>query len=228
MPTVLTPQGWVKTAPAPRKRKPASYDPKAALRGPLAYLACQPSPPALNVGKGTPKGKAPFPYDLSASPDKLKRQGEIAGSRTVSAPIMSGALHHDDDVVSEPEDEIVRPSKSDRKSKSRSSRRDHHDDNHSVASSSSSSSSSSRSSAPSSRSYTRHRPPPPVEARPHPTPPAPAPRNHYYSTPAPRYDQYMAPPPVQMPTHMPMPMPPSSGRSMSYSWYNATTPLNLA
>lgn len=247
MPTKLTPQGWVKTAPAPRKKQ-AIQNPKALFRGPLAYLACQPQAPALNVGGNTGgvKGKAPFPYDLSASPEKLRRLGQEAG-RTVSAPVMHGGLHLDDDDLHEAEVERgLSPSKSETHSKHKSrssgtSSRHHHDDdhhhrhhhhhrrdhdNHSVASSTSSgSSSSSRSSgAPSDRSYTRHRPP--VDARPPPPPPA----NHYYApAPAgPRYEQYMAPPPVvQMPMHMHMPMPPSSGRSLSYSWYNATTPLNI-
>jgi hypothetical protein len=32
---------------------------------------------------------------------------------------------------------------------------------------------------------------------------------------------------VHVPMPMSMPMAPSNGRSLSYSWYNATTPLNI-
>ena len=221
MPTVLTPQGWVKVAPAPRK-KPVVQNPKVALRGPLAYLACQPQAPQANAGGGGVKGKAPFPYDLNANPEKLKRQSQRTANRTVSAPLMHGALHHskeEEDQHSELEIEIRSPSRT--KPKSKISRyRD--DDSHSIASSSSSSSS--RSGGHTSRSYDRHRPRP-VEARPHPPPIAPS--NHYYATPYNHYVTHSSS--SQMPVHMsmPMPMPPNSGRSLSYSWYNATTPLNL-
>ena len=240
MPTILTPQGWVKVAPAARK-KTANSNPKAAFRGPLAYLACQPQTPTLNVG-GNIKGKAPFPYDLSASPEKLKRQSQanVMANRTVSEPVMHGALHDEDEYdveVIEPERVVVPPPPRSEvlprsKPKSRSSRHHHDDDNRSVASSSSrsstTSSTSSRSSLPSDRSYNRHRP---VESRPR---PPPAPSDDHYSS-APRYDHRFAPPPqivhvpmpVPMPMPMPMPLPPSSGRSLSYSWYNATTPLNF-
>ncbi|KAJ9603938.1 hypothetical protein H2200_011460 [Cladophialophora chaetospira] len=214
MPTVLTPQGWVKVAPAPRKKQTVA-NPKAALRGPLAYLACQPQPPTVNVGGGGVKGKAPFPYDLSATPEKLKRQNHANINRTVSEPVMHGSLHNEEDYdneILEPERVTSKsPSGPRSKTKHRSSR-PNDDDNHSVASSSSSTSSRSG------QSYARHRPP--VEARPR---PPPAGSNDYYSVP--RYDQRFAPPPQVM--HVPMPMPPSSGRSMSYSWYNATTPLNM-
>lgn len=215
MPTVLTPQGWVKVAPAPRK-KAAVSNPKVTLRGPLAYLACQPQAPTVNVGAGV-KGKAPFPYDLSASPEKLKRQNHANINRTVSAPVMRGALHNDDDYdveIVEPRGPRSKPSNSEIEPRSKHKHRrprHHDDDNHSVASSGSSSSSGS--SNPSDRSYNRRRP---VEARPRPT------NDHYYSPP--RHDQHFAPPHV---VHVPMPMPPSNGRSLSYSWYNATTPLNL-
>jgi hypothetical protein len=220
MPTILTPQGWVKVAPAKRK-KPTNYDHKTALRGPLAYLACQPQAPGFDAGGGA-KGKTPFPYDLSASPEKLKRQTHAnaqKASRTVSAPVMRGALplNDEDDYISEPEIEIRAPRS---KPKTRSSR---HHEVHGHSAASSSSSSSSHSSAPSSKSYNRHRP---VEMAPH---PAPATRSdHPYSVP--RYNHYTGhPPPAQMPVHMsmPMPMPPINGRSLSYSWYNATTPLDL-
>src|ERR1700744_4522127 len=98
MPTILTPQGWVKVAP-PARKKPANYNPKAALRGPLAYLACQPQAPSIEVGGGA-KGKKPFPSDPRASPEKLKRQSHAnaqTANRTVSAPVMHGALRHSDD-----------------------------------------------------------------------------------------------------------------------------------
>lgn len=241
MPTILTPQGWVKVAPAPRKRQPPA-DPKVSLRGPLAYLACQRERPSLNV-PGPKGGKNPFPYDLSANPENLRRQGLAkSGDRSVSTPaVMHGALGlNDDEEPAAPEPEIIEiaPSRaapqsesaSKSKHRSKSSRHHHHrhhhdDDNHSVSSSGSgsttSSSSSASSSAPSSRSYTRHRPP--VEARPRPNS-----QHNYYNQPPPMaggYNPYLAPPPVHM--HMPMAMPPSSGRSLSYSWYNATTPLNL-
>ena len=208
MPTVLTPQGWVKVAPAPRRKQPPQ-NPASFLRGPLAYLACQPQPPQVSVGAGG-KGKAPFPYDLSASPEKLKRQSNTKPNRTVSAPVMHGALYHsdEDDQASDPDIKMPRSPRSKPRSKVR---RHHNDDNHSEASSSSSTSS--HSGSPTSRSYNRHRP---VETRPRPQTVTPS--NHYYS--APRYDHYAAPP-------QQMPMPPTSGRSMSYNWYNATTPLNL-
>ncbi len=210
MPTILTPQGWVKVAPPPPRKKAMNHNPKAALRGPLAYLACQQQTPALNVGGGV-KGKAPFPYDLGASPEKLKRQSQ---ARTVSAPAMHGALRYDENIdIVEPD--MVVPSS---RSKSRSKPYRHRDDdNHSVTSSSSSSTS--RASEPTSRSYTRHRP---VEARPH---PSTASHDRYLS--APRYDHHYAAPPPPHVVHVPMPMPPSNGRSLSYSWYNATTPLNF-
>ncbi|ETI24790.1 hypothetical protein G647_04160 [Cladophialophora carrionii CBS 160.54] len=245
MPTILTPQGWVKVAPPPPRKKQPVSNPKAALRGPLAYLACQPQAPTLNVGGGNvSKGKAPFPYDLSASPEALKRQSQA--SRTVSAPVMHGALRPSGEDENENEIRNVRPEMETRlppppgsipKSRSRSSRHHHDDDDRSVASSgsnlsspsssSSKSSASSRSSAPSVKSYTRRRP---VEARPaghphpHPQPPA-GPRDYFY--PAPRYEHQFAPPPTPQVVHVPMPMGMSNGRSLSYSWYNATTPLNI-
>jgi hypothetical protein len=210
MPTILTPQGWVKVNPPARKRV-VTQDPKVALRGPLAYLACQQSR-SPNIPMPNIKGKSPFPYDLSASPEKLKRQNHNNAQRTVSAPVMHGALHPSDD-EEEPDYDIE-----DRKSRSekpRPKKPPQQDDAGSVASSSSNSSST----ASSSKSYTRHRP---VDSHARPRPP-PAPRQ-YYS--APRYDHY-PPPPVHMPMPMPMPMPPTSGRSLTYSWYNATTPLNI-
>ncbi|OCT52815.1 hypothetical protein CLCR_10718 [Cladophialophora carrionii] len=255
MPTILTPQGWVKVAPPPppRKKQPVS-NPKAALRGPLAYLACQPQAPTLNVGGGNvSKGKAPFPYDLSASPEALKRQSQA--SRTVSAPVMHGALRPNGEDENEYEYEIrnVRPEIETRlppppgsmpKSRSRSSRHHHDDDGRSVASSGSnlsspssasskSSAASSRSSAPSVKSYTRHRPVearPPSHPHPHPQPqpqpqPPAGPRDYFY--PAPRYEHPFAPSPTPQIVHVPMPMGMSNGRSLSYSWYNATTPLNI-
>ena len=229
MPTVLTPQGWVKVAPPKRNPQPVS-NPANILRGPLAYLACQPQVPTLNPVAGNVKGKSPFPYDLSASPEKLKRQSQAIANRTVSAPVMHGALHHDDegedDHLSEP-DMDMRRHRSRSKPKSKPSRHHHHhhdeDDDHSIASSNSSSSTSSGGGAHSRKSYPRHRPP--VDARPREQSSHPAPRNDYYS--GPRYDHYAAPPPVHMAMGMGMPMPAASGRSLSYSWYNATTPLDL-
>jgi len=228
MPTILTPQGWVKVSPPARPKRQVKADPKATLRGPLAYLSCQPSrSAAIAAGAAQMKGKDSFPYDLSASPEKLRRQGHAnAGNRIVSAPVMHGALHHDEDYLDEGEVNV--PATAARRAMKKSRTPRHlDDDNHSIASSSSSSTSS----APSQKSYTRHRPiPAPVEAQARPrqpsVAPAPAPREHYYS--APRYERYAQRPPMP-PMSMPMMMPPSSasGRSMSYSWYNATTPLDL-
>ncbi|EXJ60377.1 hypothetical protein A1O7_04529 [Cladophialophora yegresii CBS 114405] len=245
MPTILTPQGWVKVAPPPPRKKQPVSNPRAALRGPLAYLACQAQAPTLNVkGGNVSKGaKAPFPYDLSASPEALKRQSQA--SRTVSAPVMHGALRPGEDEI-DTEIRNVSPSpESKPKSKSRNSRHHHHhndDDGQSVvssgsnlsstsgSSSSSKSSASSRSSAPSVKSYTRHRP---VEVRPPPhaesQPPA-GPRDYFYPA-APRYEHqhHFAHPPAPQVVHVPIPMGTgvSNGRSLSYSWYNATTPLNI-
>jgi hypothetical protein len=204
MPTILTPQGWVKVNPPARKRVVAQ-DPKVALRGPLAYLACQQSR-SPNIPLPNVKGKSPFPYDLSASPEKLKRQNHNNAHRTVSAPVMHGALHLSDDEDQPRYDVEVRKPRSEKR---RTKKPPQHDDTGSVASSSSSST------ASSSKSYTRHRP---VETHARPPPP-PAPRHHYS---APRYDHYASPP-----MSMPLPMPPTNGRSLSYSWYNATTPLNI-
>ncbi|KAH0846033.1 hypothetical protein FOPE_12256 [Fonsecaea pedrosoi] len=112
MPTILTPQGWVKVAPPPPRKRPVNHDPKAVFRGPLAYLACQRSkPPPLNIGGGgNVKGRAEFPYDLSASPEKLRRQGEVnarsKADRSVSAPVMHGGLHPRDDDYDEYDDEV--------------------------------------------------------------------------------------------------------------------------
>ncbi|OAL39583.1 L-galactose dehydrogenase [Fonsecaea nubica] len=112
MPTILTPQGWVKVAPPPPRKRPVNHDPKAVFRGPLAYLACQRSkPPPLNIGGGgNIKGRAEFPYDLSASPEKLRRQGEVnarsKADRSVSAPVMHGGLHPRDDDYDDYDDEV--------------------------------------------------------------------------------------------------------------------------
>jgi hypothetical protein len=86
---------------------------------------------------------------------------------------------------------------------------------------------SSISSSSSRRSHSRHRPAP-VEATPRAVSMY---AHHHVSPPVPMgggYHSHHAPPPAMPYTsaYNPPP-PPSSGRSMSYSWYNATTPLNL-
>ncbi|KIX94966.1 uncharacterized protein Z520_09276 [Fonsecaea multimorphosa CBS 102226] len=256
MPTILTPQGWVKVAPPPPRKRAVNHDPAAALRGPLAYLACQRSPPKINVGGGgNVKGRADYPYDLSASPEKLRRQGEAnahaKAERSFSAPIMHGGLHpsdHDDDMHeflgpemrSPPPPSPKSKAKSRSSPKSRTSSRQHHDndDRHSHVSASSSSSSSSRSSAassrssassvssaPSTKSYHRPAPPAGVQARRPPSMPSAEPRAPYYSMP--RYDHYGTMPPPMHPASMSQPMSRGNARSLSYSWYNATTPLSL-
>ncbi|KAL6252368.1 hypothetical protein RBB50_000086 [Rhinocladiella similis] len=224
MPTILTPQGWVKVASTPRKKMVKS-DPTSALKGPLAYFSCQPLPSS----KKEPISRPEFPYDLSASPEKLKHQGEgkakIAGkNRIISAPQLP--IYDQDDIEDnrrrydnyEAEDNWASgggpppsPSKHGKPPHSRKERSRRDDDL---------SSSSSASSGRSTKSYPRHRP---VEAAPRPAsmyhrPPQP-PQGGYYG-----YNDYPQPP---RPTVYDRPPPPSNARSMSYSWYNATTPLNL-
>ena len=268
MPTVLTPHGWVKVAATPRKRTVA-VDPAEALKGPLNYLSCRRSPPKVLPGiihlppgltGGVKPSREAYPYDLDASPERLRAQGRVRSddhhqiqiggkNRTVSAPVP-------DVLVVEDEVEEIRPSKhgssSSSSSSSHSSRHKHrspsshshshshhrHDDAASVASGSSGSSCSScssTSSAPTVRSHHRHRtsnlaPEPaaaPVRAHHHaPAHPEPQHRHHRHdyhsgSRRSGYYDNYTSTPAL--------PPPPSSasGRSLSYSWYNATTPLNI-
>ncbi|KIW11515.1 hypothetical protein PV08_10816 [Exophiala spinifera] len=235
MPTILTPQGWVKVAPAPRK-KVVKSDPTSALRGPLAYFSCQ----QLPSSKKEPISRPQYPYDLSASPEKLKHQGEgkakIAGkNRVISAPQLT--TYDQDDIDGgdgryknyEAEGHWAGGGGGELSPPSSPSRKHHHKTSHSrkerprqdddVSSSSSGSSTSGRST----KSYTRQRP---VEAAPRPAsttyhrPPQP-PQGGYYG-----HNDYYSPPPPR-PTVYDRPPPPSNARSMSYSWYNATTPLNL-
>lgn len=215
MPTILTPQGWVKVAPAPRRKKPVKSDPAVALKGPLAYFSCQPLPPSKKT-----TNRPQYPYDLSASPEKLERQSKNharmgGNSRTVSAPHPNVHVYDysDQEDIRGRQSEssgstrsVTPPPRSPRSHRpSRSQRHEHHY-SHSPGAT-----------APSTRSYTRHRP---VEPAPRPTsayhpPPHGGPLNHS------PYDNYPAPGSFERPP------PPTNARSMSYSWYNATTPLNL-
>ena len=261
MPTKLTPQGWVRVpAPAPRKRS-TNVDPVQALRGSLAYFSCQPLPPSSKV----PVNKPEFPYDLSASPEKLKQQAQSQmmmeeRNRTISAPQPRlDILDEGDEVEAEVKAEVEVADQKSRSSRSNNSirsaspppppkshrslkshRREYHqDDSHSVSSSSSSSKSSSsstsshssrsssRSSSSSIRSYRRHRTvapiPQPVIIYQTPAPPpqpwGPAGCHSYGCHHSDMYASRPQPPPP--------PPPPTSRRSMSTSWYNATTPLHL-
>jgi len=265
MPTVLTPQGWVKVAESPNKRRTvAAVDPADALKGPLAYFSCKRSPPkvfpgVLHLPAGVTGGgkhstpKEAFPYDLNASPEKLRAQAleriKMGGkNRTVSAPVPE--MHLDEPYQSEEEEEVMiehrssrhktpspppSPTRSSRHHGSQSSkhshhhhhhhhkhRSHHHDDVSSVSSGSTRSSSSSYSSSSRShRSHERSRPTQTVPQAPlimytaGPPPPMPAGPRYY-----PAYD-------IPSPAHRPPPPSTGSARSMSYSWYNATTPLNL-
>lgn len=263
MPTILTPQGWVKVAELPNKRRTVAADPADALKGPLAYFSCKRSPPkvfpgVLHLPAGVTGGgkhstpKEAFPYDLNASPEKLRAQGQInhgsqvekvkigGKNRTVSAPVPEMHIEeHDHHPYHSEEEEVVEhrssrhkhssppasPTRSSRHHESKSSRHHkhrshnrHHDDMSSVSSGSTRSSSSSSSSYRSHRSHERARP---VQAAPQAPiimyaagPPPPPAGSHYYTS----YDS---------PAHRPPPPSTGSARSMSYSWYNATTPLNL-
>lgn len=225
MPTILTPQGWVKVAPTPRKRAAINHDPAAAFRGPLAYFSCQPSKVASNGTKS--KGlAAAFPYDLSASPEKLKRHGEMNArrdNRAVSAPVHRVDYDDEDDEDDEEQSSSESSSPSMRsaspppqvhgklksKSQSKSSSR-HHSHHHGDEDNKSTSSSNS------SKSYTRQRP---LEATHHTSVYPNSYHNHTHS-PTRAYHQ-------QNHHQYALPAPPTTARSMSYSWYNATTPLNL-
>lgn len=262
MPTILTPQGWVKVAESPTKRRTVAVDPADALKGPLEYFSCRRSPPkafpgVLHLPAGATGGRKhsssreAFPYDLNASPEKLRAQGrgnhissqvekvKIGGkNRTVSAPVPQMHVKENDPYYSEAEEQHrsrhrhsppPSPSaiRSSRHHESKHSKHHHdkhrshrHHDDMSSASSGSTCSSSSSSSYRSHRSHERTRP---IQAAPQPpiimyttAPPAPAPSG-------PRYYNYDS-----SPRHAHQP-PPSTGsaRSMSYNWYNATTPLNL-
>ncbi|KAK4937563.1 hypothetical protein LTR10_021855 [Elasticomyces elasticus] len=211
MPTILTPQGWVKVAaPAPRPKKRVKYDPARALKGPLSYFSCQPLPPSPS--KQT-IDRPQYPYDLDAPPEKMERQSKTPRqSRAVSAP------HQEIQYIDE-EDYLeqlglqgrLTGSESSRSSRSvtpppppRSrvshlpSRSQRHDDQHTTSQSA--------------MSYTRHRP---VDAAPRPT-------SAYHSPPrSNNYNNYSTPGSFE---RSPLP---SNPRSISYAWYNATTPLNL-
>ncbi|EXJ94858.1 hypothetical protein A1O1_03256 [Capronia coronata CBS 617.96] len=220
MPTVLTPQGWVKVAAAPRKKKVTTYDPAEALKGPLAYFSCQPLP----SGKKDSFSRPQFPYDLSASPEKLQRQAhaktqaKIGGkNRTISAPQPGLYVDRDDD-SDDDSDRKSHSTQSSSRSTSPPSKM-----NRSQRSSKPGHANRSGSPSPSHRSAPRHRPveavPPPVvvyHTSPASNPSAPRHssstgyQNYYYST-----------------GGIERPPPPTNARSMSYSWYNATTPLNL-
>jgi hypothetical protein len=262
MPTILTPQGWVKVAESPTKRRTIAVDPADALKGPLAYFSCKRSPPkvypgVLQLPTGVTGGgkrstsREAFPYDLNASPEKLRAQGrglhssqvekvKIGGkNRTVSAPVPEMHIEENDPYYSEKEQHRSRhghsppsspspvaASHSSRHHESKHSKHHHHKHrshrHHDDVSSVSSGSTSSSSSSSSYRSHHSHERARPIQAAPQPpiimyttAPPLPAPSG-------PRYYNY------ESPRHA-HPPPPSTGsaRSMSYSWYNATTPLNL-
>ncbi|KIW61357.1 hypothetical protein PV05_01488 [Exophiala xenobiotica] len=216
MPTVLTPQGWVKVAPTPRK-KTVTIDPAVALKGPLAYFSCQPLPST----RKEPVNRPQYPYDLSASPEKLQRQSatkaNVAGkNRTISAPqIIAHEREYHDDEYEERQSQFSHSSRSasppppahTKSHKSPRSRKPRHDED------------STSSSSGSTRSYPRHRP---VQAAARPTT-----MNHHPSMPPGGYyghNGYHSAPGLGMYDRQP---PPSNARSMSYSWYNATTPLNM-
>lgn len=294
MPTILTPQGWVKVAESPTKRRTVAVDPAEGLKGPLEYFSCKRSPPKVfpgvlhlpTGGKNTGAVKGPreaFPYDLNASPEKLRAQGrlkhnsqvekvKIGGkNRTVSAPVPGMHVDDYDDAHAYYSDEdgaaeagaVVHTSRSSRRRQppartsspspsptpaavaaaraasttSRSSRpvdsdskphrhhhksrHHHHDDASSVSSRSTASSTSSY------RSHHSHERARPVQAA------APPPIIMYATGPPPMPQSYYNSPYDSGPRHAHARAPPStggssaSGRSMSYSWYNATTPLNL-
>ncbi|KAK5057886.1 hypothetical protein LTR84_011887 [Exophiala bonariae] len=292
MPTILTAQGWVKVAESPTKRRTVAIDPAENLKGPLAYFSCKRTPPKVfpgvlhlpTGGKGTGAVKGPreaFPYDLNASPEKLRAQGrlkhnsqidkvKIGGkNRTVSAPMPVMHMDDCDDAHAYYSDEdgaaeagaVVPPPRSSRRRESpvrssspspssaaiaaaraatnnpRSSRHTdddskphsrhhhhksrhhhHHDDASSV---------SSRSTASSTSSYHSHH----SHERARPVQAAPQPIIMYATAPPPMPSSYYNNPYDSGPRHAHARAPPSTGgssaRSMSYSWYNATTPLNL-
>ncbi|KAI1612519.1 hypothetical protein EDD37DRAFT_625124 [Exophiala viscosa] len=213
MPTILTPQGWVKVAAPPpsRPKKRVKYDPVRALKGPLSYLSCQPLPPSPN--KKTTGNRPQYPYDLDVPPEKLEQQSRTPrqSSRAASAPHQVQEIQYidEEDYLEElglqgrlTGSESSRSSRSvtppPPKSPSRSQRHEH-DHHHSPQSA---------------RSYARHRP---VEAAPRPTS-AYHPQTQGGSR---DYNNYSAPGSFERPP------PPSNARNISYAWYNATTPLNL-
>ncbi|EXJ88776.1 hypothetical protein A1O3_01840 [Capronia epimyces CBS 606.96] len=221
MPTILTPQGWVKVAPVVQKKRPAKSDPAEAFKGTLAYFSCQQLPSKTQDSYN----RTQFPYDLSASPEKLKRQGlaqtqaKIGGkNRTVSTPQPQPGFQVDGD---EDWDGVI-----DRRSHStRSSTRSISPPPKSARSQRSSNprpAHRSHSPSPSHRTSSRNQPvesvPPPVIV--YHTPSAPHPSGPRRS-PETRYHNYYPAGGIEHPP------PPTSARSMSYSWYNATTPLNL-
>lgn len=253
MPTILTPHGWVKVAaPPPRRRlitpeERAERQAEALRNGPLAYFAGRLEKPEKHIPVGnipgiTNRPKEAFPYDLNLSPEKLKRANEIRASesmsvkyRTVSEPV---PVNIEVRVPREVDEPAPGPLLSLPKSI-------HEEDTKSVSSRSSRSSktSSTRSESPS-RSYHRHRHHSPSRhsryqhrersrSRERYTSPYPErPVTFYHTQPpmyhppphaAPGYGYYNAPPP----SGYDRPPPPSSAKSMSSSWYNATTPLNL-
>ncbi|KIX00608.1 uncharacterized protein Z518_09673 [Rhinocladiella mackenziei CBS 650.93] len=216
MPTILTPQGWVKVSQIPGKR-PANHDPAEALKGPLAYFSCQPLP-SSKVPNGA-RNKPQFPYDLSASPEKLKRQSHarIGGkNRNISAP--QPRLEDDDE-----DEDADRKSHSSRSSLSTRSvspapelPRSHHSSKSRHQCSHDEGRSKSGSSRSPHRSYSHH---PPIETNPQPVVAHSSGPGQYH--PRNSYNNYSPPGSFQRPP------PPTNARSMSYSWYNATTPLNL-
>lgn len=218
MPTVLTPKGWVKVAPAPRKKKKqVRPDPVEALKGPLAYFSCQPLPSIKKESFNRPE----FPYDLSVSPEKLQREAQAgrlakigSKNRTISAPQPGLYVDRHGDW----DDEIDRRSHSTRSSTRSISPppkplRSHRSSNPQWRPNSPS---------PSQRSYPRHRPvdavPPPVVVYQTPSAPPPSAPRHTSGS---GYRNYYPPGGYERPP------PPMNARSMSYSWYNATTPLDL-
>ncbi|KAJ9499321.1 hypothetical protein H2202_004904 [Exophiala xenobiotica] len=129
MPTILTPQGWVKVAaPPPRRKKTVTLDPTAALKGPLAYFSCQPLP----ASKKEPVNRPQYPYDLSASPEKLQRQSatKAGKNRTISAPqvLPPGRDYHEDEYDEHSSRSASPPSAHMKSHQSPRSRKPRHDD----------------------------------------------------------------------------------------------------
>lgn len=209
-------------APAPRKKAVSRRDPADAFKGTLAYFSGRTLSPTKKHASDRPQ----FPYDLSASPEALRQQSrnmaKIAGKhRTISAPQPRLYGHYGDEL----EDEVEQTSHSSlssrsmspprtpmpRSHRSSSSRHDTHSHRHDDRLYSP------KSTSHSSRARSQHHP---VESVPRPTrdyrpPPQSEPRRYTsYDYPAPR-GSFERPPP------------PTSARNMSYSWFNATTPLNL-
>ena len=258
MPTILTPQGWVKVAaPAPRRRTVA-IDPVEALKGPLAYFSCKRAPPkvipgAVVGGSGAKRSPEAYPYDLDASPERLRAQGRarsdgdaqirIGGKyRTVSAPVPVPEMEMDEE-REEPFDRRIHShrgtlSSPKQKKKRHASSHTHsfsggrYDDGSSLSSGSSLGSSSSSLGSSSTRSHDHHRrhhhSSRPVDPTPTPTSMY-TPHSSFHRSPAPQqpYRRSGYYDNYTRPPSQPAPPSSASGRGMSYNWYNATTPLNI-